>query len=130
MRQYRKVGAITPKNNTASQWVDGDGFFNERVILTYVNPIDDYSSNRIEQCMICQSNGFVKVAYDMFRELNTSDCVTGKVSTYSSVSDLTEHYVIRKDLLWKETVYKKRLLKSYRRKPYPYRRKYYGSSKF
>lgn len=101
-------------------WTDRHGYRNEKVFLTYVSPINDYSSYLTEQCIIFQQNEFIKVAYDMFREMNGHDSVSGDVRIFYSIEDLEKNFVIRKDLLWKEAVLrKKRIRKKY------YARKYY-----
>lgn len=125
MQQHNKISTYpalcreTPHRNSY-YWVDRKGYFHERVIITYVCPIDDYSSYSTDQCIIFQSNGFIKVAYDMFRELDGHDTVTGRIHTFSSIEELEKTYQIRRDLLWKETVLTKKIIRKSR-----YNKKYY-----
>ena len=129
MKQYQvistgKLPAPAPKQ--VNIWKE-KGFLCERVIITYVSPIGDYSSNKIQQCIICLKNNFCKVAYDMFRELDGMDTSAGKVTTYKSMEALTKEFCLRKDLLWEETIMKKKIIRKNYESQHNRRRNHYVS---
>lgn len=114
MKEYKVIGTGKlpgPEKKKVNVWKDAEGYLCERVIITYVSPIGDYSSYKMQQCIICLKNNFIKVAYDMFRELDGLDTTAEKVMTYRSLEDLEKYYQIRKDLLWQETIMKKKLIR-------------------